>query len=59
MEKWYFNPETKQVEQGKVSGFDKRMGPYDTKEEAARALEIAQERNEQADAYDEAYEDED
>lgn len=59
MEKWYFNLETKQVEQGKVSGIENRMGPYDSKEEAARALEIVQERNEQADAYDDEFEDED
>lgn len=51
--KWYFNPETGAVEQGKVSSFSNRMGPYDTKEEAAQALEIAESRNEQADAYDE------
>ncbi|MCQ9352316.1 hypothetical protein NQ015_01935 [Corynebacterium sp. 153RC1] len=59
MSDWYYNPETKQVEQGKVSGFDKRMGPYASKEEAERALDIVQQRNEAADAYDEQYEDED
>ncbi|AKE40977.1 Uncharacterised protein [Corynebacterium kutscheri] len=52
--KWFFNPRTKKVEQGKVSGFDDRMGPYDSEEEAAQALEIAQARNEFADAEDEA-----
>lgn len=52
-EKWYFNQETGEVEQGKVSSFANRMGPYDTREEAANALEIAKTRNEAADAYDE------
>lgn len=52
-DKWYFNQETGQVEQGKVSSFAHRMGPYDTQEEAANALKIAEARNEAADAYDE------
>ena len=30
-----------------------RIGPYDTREEAEHALEIAKERNRVADAYDE------
>lgn len=51
--KWFFNQETGQVEQGKVSSFANRMGPYDTQEEAANALKIAEARNEAADAYDE------
>ena len=51
--KYYYNLETRQVEQGKVSSFDNRIGPYDTREEAEHALEIAKERNRVADAYDE------
>lgn len=55
--KWFYNQETGQVEQGKVSSFENRLGPYDTAEEAARALEIIKERNEAADAIDEEDED--
>lgn len=51
--KYYYNLETRQVEQGKISSFDNRIGPYDTREEAEHALEIAKERNRVADAYDE------
>ena len=51
--KYYYNLETRQVEQGKVSSYDNRIGPYDTREEAEHALEIAKERNRIADAYDE------
>ena len=51
--KYYYNLETRQVEQGKISSFDNRIGPYDTREEAEHALEIAREHNRIADAYDE------
>ena len=51
--KYYYNLETRQVERGKVSSYDNRIGPYDTREEAEHALEIARERNQIADAYDE------
>ena len=51
--KYYYNLETHQVEQGKISSYDNRIGPYDTREEAEHALEIAKERNRVADAYDE------
>ena len=51
--KYYYNLETRQVEQGKISSFDNRIGPYDTREEAEHALEIARERNRIADVYDE------
>ncbi|AKK06563.1 hypothetical protein CMUST_11240 [Corynebacterium mustelae] len=57
--KWFYNQETGQVEQGKVSSFESRMGPYDTREEAEHAIEIAAERTRAADAYDEKYNDED
>ena len=51
--KYYYNLEPHQVEQGKISSYDNRIGPYDTREEAEHALEIAKERNRVADAYDE------
>ncbi len=45
--KYYYNVRTGKVEQGYVSGVTHRMGPYDTPEEAARALETARARNQQ------------
>ena len=56
-EKFYYNPATGEVSQGKVESWDNRMGPYDTREEAAHALEIAAQRNKAADEADEAWED--
>lgn len=56
-DKFYFNPSTGEVTQGKVASWDNRMGPYDTREEAARALETAAQRNKIADDQDEAWED--
>lgn len=53
-EKFHFNPSTGEVTQGKVGGWDDRMGPYDTREEAQRALDTAAERNKRAEAQDEA-----
>ena len=53
-EKFYFNPSTREVSQGKESSWDDRMGPYDTREEAEQALETAKQRNEAAEAQDEA-----
>ncbi|WP_405057569.1 hypothetical protein OG474_33230 [Kribbella sp. NBC_01505] len=43
---WYYNTKTGEVEpyQGAKSG--DRLGPYSSREEAARALEIVQARNE-------------
>ncbi|MCZ9306372.1 hypothetical protein L8V01_02565 [Corynebacterium sp. c8Ua_181] len=52
-QKWFFDPATKEVSQGKASGWENRMGPYDTREEAENAIEIAQARNDAADAADE------
>ncbi|MGC0142407.1 MULTISPECIES: SPOR domain-containing protein [unclassified Pseudactinotalea] len=51
--KYYFNVSTGKVEQGYVSGVSHRMGPYDTPEEAARALKIARERNAEWEAEEE------
>ena len=56
-EKFYFNPSTGEVTQGKVASWDNRMGPYDTREEGERALETAAQRNQVADDQDEAWED--
>lgn len=53
-EQFYFNPTTGEVTQGKTESWDNRMGPYDTREEAERALATAQERTKRADAADEA-----
>lgn len=56
-EKWYFDPKTGNVTQGKEGAWDDRMGPYDTREEAAHALEIAAARSAAADAEESAEED--
>lgn len=56
-EKFYFNPSTREITQGKVSGWDDRMGPYDTREEAQRALETAAQRTKEADDQDRAEDD--
>lgn len=55
--KWYYNLATGEVTQGKVSGFENRMGPYDSEEEARRAIEIAAARTEAADDWAEDEED--
>lgn len=51
-DKWWFDTETGEVSQGKSSGWESRMGPYDSQEEASQALSKARARNEEADAYD-------
>ena len=43
--KWYYNTRTGDVEHGKLSSFTHHMGPYDTREDAERALKIARARN--------------
>ena len=53
-EQFYYNPSTGEVTQGKEAAWDNRMGPYDTREEAQRALDTAAERNKRAEAQDEA-----
>lgn len=52
-EKWYYDTKTGQVSQGKATGFETRMGPYDSREEAEAAIDIARARNKAADSYDE------
>ncbi|MCI6206665.1 MAG: hypothetical protein SPK00_04900 [Corynebacterium glucuronolyticum] len=53
-DKWYYNVETGDVQQGKQASWDNRMGPYDTEEEARQALTTAAERNKSADKQEEA-----
>lgn len=55
-EKYWYNLTTGEVEKGFESPAIDRAGPFDTPEEAARALEILRERS-QAWAADEARED--
>lgn len=57
--KWFFDPSTGEVAQGKSSAWSQRMGPYESREEAANALKIAQARTELADEQDEAERDDD
>ena len=42
---YYFNTRTQMVEKGRQSSWEHLMGPYDTPEEAAKALEIARKRS--------------
>ncbi|VEW12075.1 Uncharacterised protein [Brevibacterium casei] len=53
--KWYFNTATGEVEQGLVSDWNHRMGPYNTEAEARDALEQAKKRNEEWDEDDEKW----
>ena len=52
---FYFNVATGEVEEGKVSTWVDRMGPYPTREEAAHALEKADARTTVWDGDDEAW----
>ncbi|PFG32862.1 hypothetical protein [Sanguibacter antarcticus] len=49
---FYFNTQTRQVEEGKPSSWTHRMGPYPTREAAAHALETAERRTESWDEDD-------
>lgn len=49
---FYYNLETHEIEEGKVSSWSNRMGPYKTREQAQHALEIAAARNEKWDEDD-------
>lgn len=42
---FYYNIQTGQVEEGLVSDWTKRIGPYATREEAEHALDIAAQRS--------------
>jgi hypothetical protein len=58
-EGWYFCLKHRQVEPGAGCRSAERLGPYPDKETAARALEIARERTEAADAADRRWDEED
>lgn len=51
--KWWYNLNTGKVEQGRQSLLRSRVGPYDTREEAQAALELAAEQTEYWDEKDE------
>ncbi len=46
---YFYNTRTRMVEKGRVSSWEDLMGPYDTREEAEKALETAARRS---DAWD-------
>lgn len=50
---YFFNTQTGQVEVGRSSPWDQRMGPYVTRAEAEQALRTAQSRTEAWDEEDE------
>ncbi|MDM8084193.1 SPOR domain-containing protein [Cellulomonas cellasea] len=50
---YYYNIATGQVEEGKVSDWKDRMGPYPTREAAQRALDLAAARSKAWDEEDE------
>lgn len=56
--KFYFNTRTGAVEQGKRFSWVSRLGPYDTRAEAERALKTAANRTEDWDEADRAERDE-
>ena len=52
---YYFNTKTQMVEKGRQSSWEHLMGPYDTPEDAANAMEIAKQRSKAWDADDKAW----
>ncbi len=57
--KYYFNTKTGQVVKGGLFSWWNKMGPYDTPQDAARALDIARERTQTWDEQSEEFEDDD
>lgn len=55
MAEYWYNLYTKQVEQGPKDDYRQLMGPYGTREEAARALEHAAENTKRWDDEDAAF----
>lgn len=51
---YWFNTRTRQVEEGHQSDWTDLLGPYETREQAERALETARERTEKWDAQERA-----
>lgn len=54
---FYYDVAKHEVVEGKQAGWENRMGPYATREEAEHALQKAAERNKIADEQDAADED--
>ena len=54
-QEWYYNTVTGEVEQGPQSPMQNRLGPYKTREDAQKALEIAKKRNKKWDDPDRAW----
>ncbi|MEV0948361.1 hypothetical protein [Rhodococcus sp. NPDC049939] len=52
---WYYDIENGTVTQGKTPSSMSRMGPYPDRDSAEKALEIAAERNKEADRADEEW----
>lgn len=48
---YYFNTHTRMVEKGRLSSWEHLLGPYDSFDEASKAIELADKRS---DAWDEA-----
>ena len=57
MTEFYYNLETGEVEEGRVSEGLKLMGPYATREEAERALARARARNQEWEDADREWDD--
>lgn len=56
---FWFNPRTGEVEEGRLSPWGDRMGPYPTREAAEQALATARERTEAWDEEDRRWKDDD
>lgn len=54
---YYFNTRTQMVEKGRQSSWEHLMGPYETPEDAANAMEIARKRSKAWDDDDRAWSD--
>jgi hypothetical protein len=52
---YYYNIRTRMVEKGRLSAWEHLMGPYDTLDEAEKALEIAAARTIDWDEEDDAW----
>ena len=56
---YFFNTATKMVEKGRQSSWEHLLGPYDSAEAAAKALDTAAQRSAAWDESDAAWKDED
>jgi hypothetical protein len=52
---YFYNTRTQMVEKGRQSSWEHLMGPYDTPEEAANAMEIARKRSQAWDDDDKSW----